>query len=172
MYISVIHVLPFPGQDKRQALVITQVHMSANPSSQFGPKSNEHRLGGADDVSNSTNTPSYEGSPVQMSNYHHYHNGTQHHPMHHERDSNPYPKHASSFVPIGESPSESPLKAFSPQQIGRPLAGPPRVPPSTQGAGPSINWIRPHSSEEGRGGARAGHVAGEAAERVVSVLAS
>lgn len=88
------------------------------------------RYDGADDPSksaNSSTTSSYEGSPVQMGNYHHSHSGTQHHSLH-PKDPNPYFQHAS-FVPIGASPSESPLRTFSPQNVSSPL-GQPRIAPS------------------------------------------
>src|SRR5690349_16269294 len=49
---------------------------------QYGSKSGT-KLEGADGIKspNSSHTSSYEGSPVQMGNYHHTHNGTQHHSL-------------------------------------------------------------------------------------------
>ncbi|KAK3358183.1 putative phosphatase regulatory subunit-domain-containing protein [Lasiosphaeria hispida] len=89
----------------------------------FGSKqSGLPRFDGADDSTkstNSSNSPSYEGSPVQMVNYQHYHSGTQHHSLH-PKDPNPY-FHQSSFATIGASPSESPLRSFSPQRIDSPM---------------------------------------------------
>jgi len=72
-----------------------------------------------------------------MGNYHHYHNGTQHHSLH-PKDPNPYFHHAVTFVPLGASPSESPTQTFSPQQLGSPIAAPSRRSPiPTQVAGRS-----------------------------------
>ncbi|KAK4210847.1 putative phosphatase regulatory subunit-domain-containing protein [Rhypophila decipiens] len=64
---------------------------------------------------NSSNTSSYDGSPVQMGNYYHTHTGTQHHSLH-PKDPNPYFDHASPFLTtMYASPSQSPLQIFSPQ---------------------------------------------------------
>ncbi|KAK0712086.1 putative phosphatase regulatory subunit-domain-containing protein [Lasiosphaeris hirsuta] len=105
----------------------------------FGSKqSGLPRFDGADDVSkstNSTNSPSYEGSPVQMVNYQHYHSGTQHHSLH-PKDPNPY-FHQGSFATIGASPSESPLRSFSPQRMDSPLVGTMRPSNLTQATGRS-----------------------------------
>ncbi|KAK0717480.1 putative phosphatase regulatory subunit-domain-containing protein [Lasiosphaeria miniovina] len=68
----------------------------------------------------SSSTASSDGSPVQMGNYHHSHSGIQHHSLH-PLDPNPYFHHATSFIPIGASPSESPLTSFSSQRTGSPL---------------------------------------------------
>ncbi|KAK3368323.1 putative phosphatase regulatory subunit-domain-containing protein [Podospora didyma] len=80
------------------------------------------RFDGVDDSSKSSTVSSYEGSPVQIGNYNHSHSGIQHHSLH-PKDPNPYFHHATTFIPIGASPSESPLKSFTPQRAGSPLAG-------------------------------------------------
>jgi len=78
--------------------------------------------------SNSSHTSSYEGSPVQMGNYHHAHSGTQHHSLQ-NGPGNSYFQYPNVFVPIGASPSDSPMACFSPQQLSTPLAGASWVPP-------------------------------------------
>jgi len=78
--------------------------------------------------SNSSHTSSYEGSPVQMGNYHHAHSGTQHHSLH-NGPGNSYFQYPNVFVPVGASPSDSPMACFSPQQLSTPLAGASWVPP-------------------------------------------
>ncbi|KAK3331686.1 putative phosphatase regulatory subunit-domain-containing protein [Cercophora scortea] len=83
------------------------------------------RYDGADDIAKSTDsssTSSYESSPVQLNNYYHSHSGIQHHSLH-PKDPNPYFQHASPFMSIGASPSQSPLRSFSPHLMGSPLAG-------------------------------------------------
>jgi len=61
---------------------------------------------------NSSSPPSsYEGSPVQMGNYHHSHSGTQHHSLY-ARDPNPYFQHIQPFVAMGASPAQSPVMGF------------------------------------------------------------
>ncbi|KAK1749566.1 hypothetical protein QBC47DRAFT_407924 [Echria macrotheca] len=113
---------------------------SPMPFVPFGTKQAQPRFDGVDDNSKSTNTSttsSYDGSPAQMGNYHHYHSGTQHHSLH-PKDPNPYFQHAATFVSIGASPSESPIHTFSPQPMGSPVAGPPqRSPAATQTTGRS-----------------------------------
>ncbi len=92
-----------------------------------GPQPKPHslnpgRLEAFDD--SSSNTASYEGSPVQLGNYYHSHSGTQHHSLH-SQDANAYFSHAPIFTAIGASPAESPLELT-------------RSPDSDQG-------VRPHS---------------------------
>ncbi|KAK3322768.1 putative phosphatase regulatory subunit-domain-containing protein [Apodospora peruviana] len=79
------------------------------------------RYDGADDHTRSTsNNSSYDGSPVQMSNYYHAHSGTQHHSLH-PKDPNPYFQQGGQFLSIGASPSQSPLSYHAPQlPVNRP----------------------------------------------------
>ncbi|KAK4649794.1 hypothetical protein QC762_704990 [Podospora pseudocomata] len=84
------------------------------------------RFDGVDDglrSNNSSGTSSYEGSPVQMGNYHHSHSGTQHHSLH-PKDSNPYFQQHPSFVAMGVSPAESPTMGFPTQRTDSTLVGP------------------------------------------------
>ncbi|KXX77951.1 Protein phosphatase 1 regulatory subunit 3B [Madurella mycetomatis] len=83
------------------------------------------------DSTNSSNTVSYEGSPVRMGNYYHSHSGIQHHSLH-PNDPNPYFQHFPTFKTMGASPVESPLDHFSPQQAGSPLTGQSQSPNSSQ----------------------------------------
>jgi hypothetical protein len=69
---------------------------------------------GFDDASS---TASYEGSPVQMGNYHHSHSGTQHHSLQ-PQDAASFFSHGSIFRAIGASPAGSPL-----EQTGSPAPG-------------------------------------------------
>lgn len=106
----------------------------------FGTKQSQPRFDGADDNSKSTNTSntsSYDGSPVLMVNYHHAHSGTQHHSLR-PKGPDSYFHHASAFAPIGASPSESPIHTFSPQQTQSPISAPSqRSPNPTQAPGRS-----------------------------------
>ena len=84
---------------------------------------NPSRLEAFDD--SSSNTASYEGSPVQLGNYYHSHSGTQHHSLHSE-DANAYFSHAPIFTAVGASPSESPLeltRSPGPDQAVQPHSG-------------------------------------------------
>ncbi|KAK4248281.1 carbohydrate-binding module family 21 protein [Corynascus novoguineensis] len=67
----------------------------------------------SDDASSST--ASYDGSPVQMSNYSHLHSGTQPH-LPHPRDPSPYFSHMPIHGGMGHAPAESHLgqRATSP----------------------------------------------------------
>jgi hypothetical protein len=94
----------------------------------FATKQSQPRFDGAEDNSkttNTSNTSSYDGSPVQMVNYHHAHSGTQHHSLR-PRDTDSYFHQSSAFLPIGASPSESPIHTFSPQQMESPITAPSR----------------------------------------------
>lgn len=76
------------------------------------------RFDGLDDglrSNGSSATSSYEGSPVQMGNYHHAHSGTQHHSLH-PKDPNPYFQ-MPTFMAIGASPVESPIMGYPAQRI-------------------------------------------------------
>ncbi|KAK1828792.1 putative phosphatase regulatory subunit-domain-containing protein [Podospora conica] len=105
----------------------------------YGTKSGT-RLDGADGSIKSptgSQNSSYEGSPVQMVNYHHTHSGTQHHSLHNGSPAS-YFQYPNVFVPVGASPSDSPMACFSPQQLASPLTGPSWAPPPPlQGAGRS-----------------------------------
>ncbi|KAK0631118.1 putative phosphatase regulatory subunit-domain-containing protein [Bombardia bombarda] len=88
------------------------------------------RFDGADDSSKSTissTISSNHGSPVQLGNYYHFHNGTQHHSLH-PKDPNPYFQHMAPFMSMGVSPLESPLQGFTPQIMGSPLVGQSQTP--------------------------------------------
>jgi hypothetical protein len=90
----------------------------ASPSFSHDP-SPPSRFDGAGDglrsPNNSSGTSSYEGSPVQMGNYHHSHSGTQHHSLH-PKDPNPYFQQLPTFVAMGASPAESPIIGFPTQR--------------------------------------------------------
>lgn len=58
-----------------------------------------------------------------MVNYHHTHSGTQHHSLHNGSGTS-YFQYPNVFVPVGASPSDSPMACFSPQQLASPLTGP------------------------------------------------
>lgn len=90
-----------------------------------GTASEAGRFELGDDVS--TGTASYEGSPVQMGNYHHSHVGTQHHSLH-PRDPNPYFSHAPVFGAVGASPAEPPLEKTSPLPPSQVSAAPGQAP--------------------------------------------
>ncbi|GAB1319886.1 Phosphatase regulatory subunit-domain-containing protein [Madurella fahalii] len=99
---------------------------------------------GADNASSSassSNSVSYEGSPVQMGNYYHSHSGTQHHSLH-PNDPNSYFQHLPVFRAMGASPVESSLDHFSPQRTGIPMTGQSQSPGSGQAVGHSSS---PHS---------------------------
>ena len=79
------------------------------------PKGSSQTQTGTSDSS----TASYDGSPVQMGNYHHSHSGTQHHSLH-PQDANPYfpqlpgPRAMGASVaerPVGQTPNSSPAQA-------------------------------------------------------------
>ncbi len=80
------------------------------------------RFEGLDD--SSSNTASYEGSPVQLGNYYHAHSGTQHHSLN-PQDANQYFPHAPIFTAMGASPAGSPVV-----QARDPAAGPAAQPHS------------------------------------------
>ncbi|KAK4118560.1 carbohydrate-binding module family 21 protein [Parathielavia appendiculata] len=65
------------------------------------------RFEGSDDSASST--ASYEGSPVQMSNYYYSHSGTQYHSLL-PPDHNPYFPRVPILRAMGESPAETPLE--------------------------------------------------------------
>jgi len=117
---------PMTGSDSPSAIISSSSYEEMlNKYCFFGTKQAQPRFDGVDDNSksnNTSNTSSYDSSPVQMGNYHHSHSGTQHHSLH-PNDSNPYFQHTATFVPIGASPSESPIHTFSPPQMGSPIAG-------------------------------------------------
>ncbi|KAK3295246.1 putative phosphatase regulatory subunit-domain-containing protein [Chaetomium fimeti] len=63
--------------------------------------SSQARTGSSD-----SSTASYDGSPVQMGNYHHSHSSSQHHSLH-PQDVNPYLSHLSSSPrDMGPSPTD------------------------------------------------------------------
>jgi hypothetical protein len=85
------------------------------------PKGSSQTQSGTSDSS----TASYDGSPVQMGNYHHSHTGMQHHSLH-PQDANPYfphlpgPRTMGASVaerPLGQTPSSSPA-----QTAGKPAS--------------------------------------------------
>ncbi|KAK0639752.1 putative phosphatase regulatory subunit-domain-containing protein [Cercophora newfieldiana] len=132
---------PMAGSDSPSAGISSSSYEElVNKYCFFGTKQSQPRFDGAEDNSKSNNTSttsSYDGSPVQIGNYHHYHSGTQHHSLH-PKDPNSYFHHAATFEPIGASPSESPIHTFSPQQMASPIAGPlQRSPAGTQTSGRS-----------------------------------
>lgn len=109
----------------------------------FGTKQSQPRYDGANDnlrSGNNSNTSSYDGSPVQMGNYHHFHSGTQHHSLHPADPSSYFHHQHMTFIPIGASPADSPIHTRSPQQVESPItttARQPSAPASAQVPGRS-----------------------------------
>ena len=119
---------PGSPSDSPSAISSSSYEELVNKYCFFGTKSGS-RLDGPDDSTKSTNssdTSSYEGSPVQMTNYRNTHNGTQHHSMHNKASYFQYP---GTFASIGASPSESPLACFAPQPLVNSFSGQPWMPP-------------------------------------------
>ena len=81
------------------------------------------RSEGFDD--SSSNTASYEGSPVQLGNYYHAHSGTQHHSLN-PQNANQYFSHTPIFTAMGASPAGSPVgqtRNPAPGQAAQPHSG-------------------------------------------------
>ncbi|KAK0747247.1 putative phosphatase regulatory subunit-domain-containing protein [Apiosordaria backusii] len=126
-----------PGTDSPGASIATASYEElVNKYCFFGTKqsspllshdpSRPGRFDGVDDglrSNNSSATSSYEGSPVQMGNYHHSHSGTQHHSLH-PKDPNPYFQQHSAFVAMGASPAESPIMGFPTQRTDGTMTAP------------------------------------------------
>ncbi|KAH6838595.1 putative phosphatase regulatory subunit-domain-containing protein [Chaetomium sp. MPI-CAGE-AT-0009] len=88
------------------------------------PKSSPAHTGSSD-----SSTVSYDGSPVQMGNYHHSHSGTQHHSLH-PRDATPYFSHGPSPRAMGASSADGAL-AQTPSPPAAQTGGNPARPQTT-----------------------------------------